>query len=411
MSSRDRTWQDAVLAQSAIFETVIASAEDHCLILYTSGTTGNPKGCIHTHAGALAQIGKELRYALDLRPEDVVLWMTDIGWMMVPWEMIGVALHGATMVLFEGAPDYPDPDRLWKTIAAHRVSVLGMAPTGVRLLMRYGTEPLDGCDLSSLRILGSTGEPWDPESYLWYFEHAGGARCPVINISGGTEIIGCLLFPTVVTPLKPCTLYGPAPGMDVDVFDDAGKPVRGGIGHLVCKQPAPSMTKGFLNDPQRYLDTYFSRWPGVWYHGDWAHVDAEGFWFLHGRSDDTINIAAKRVGPAEFEAPLNAHPAVTEAAAIGVPSALKGEEAVCFVVLHPGRAPSEALRAELSAAVVQAMGKSFKPADVRFVRMLPKTRSAKILRSLIRRLYLGEEPGDLGSLENQESLDAIRAAS
>ena len=263
----------------------------------------------------------------------------------------------------------------------------------------------DEHDLSSLRILGSTGEPWDPDSYLWYFEHVGKRRCPIINISGGTEIVGCLLSPLPIMPLKPCSLGGPGLGMDVDVFDDDGKPIRGGIGHLVCKQPAPSMTKGFLKDPQRYLETYFSRWPGVWYHGDWAKVDEDGQWFLFGRSDDTIKVAGKRTGPAEVEAALIEHPSVAEAAAIGVPHEVKGETVVCFVVLKPGSQPSEPLREELKGQVVKHLGKTLKPEALKFVKMLPKTRSAKIVRGAIRKKYLGQPVGDLASVENPAALD------
>lgn len=387
--------------------TEVLDAEATSMVLYTSGTTGRPKGTVHTHAGALAQIVKELGYAFDVRERDRFFWLTDVGWMMGPWEMIGVTALGGTLLVYEGAPTWPKPDRLFEIVAAHRVTHLGVAPTAIRVIRRAGDELPAGHDLSSLRILGSTGEPWDPESWEWYFTKVGGGRCPVINISGGTELVGCLVSPLPVSPLKPTTVGGPGLGMDVDVFDDLGRPVRGGIGHLVCKQPAPSMTKGFLNDRERYLDTYFSRFPGVWYHGDWAHVDEDGFWFLHGRSDDTIKVAGKRIGPAEVEAAVVAHPDASEAAAIGVPDALKGEEIVVFVVLKPGRNETEALRQALSDAVATALGKTSRPKAVRFVDALPKTRSAKIVRGAIRRRFLGEPPGDLASVENPDAVDAI----
>jgi acetyl-CoA synthetase len=386
-------------------------AEDTALVLYTSGTTGKPKGTVHTHAGAMAQCAKELGYGFDVKPGDVFFWVTDIGWMMGPWEMIGATFFGAALVLFEGAPNYPNPDRLWEIVERHQVTHLGISPTAIRLLK---TSPLDWVrkhDLGSLRILGSTGEPWDPDSYGWYFEHVGGKRCPIINISGGTEILGCHLMPLPITALKPCTLRGPGLGMDVDVFDDDGKPIRGGIGHLVCKKPAPSMTKGFLGDPERYIETYFTRFgPDVWYHGDWAKVDEDGFWFLYGRSDDTIKVAGKRVGPAEVEAALIAHPAVAEAAAVGVPHDIKGETVVCFVVLRPGQAESEPLRDELREQVVKHLGKTLKPEVLKFVRMLPKTRSAKIVRGAIRRRYLGLPLGDVASVENPDSIEEIARA-
>ena len=295
-------------------------------------------------------------------------------------------------------------------VARHGVTTLGISPTAVRLLRSAGDEWVDKHDLSGLRILGSTGEPWDPESYMWFFEKVGGGRCPVINCSGGTELVGCLLSPLPVLPSKACSLGGPALGKDVDVYDDEGRPVRGGIGHLVCKKPFPSMTKGFLNDPDRYLETYFSRWPGVWYHGDWAMVDDDGYWYLYGRSDDTIMVAGKRVGPAEVESALLRNPAVMEAAAIGVPHDLKGEAVVAFAVLSPDAEPTEALRSALVQGVVDVLGKALVPDAVLFVDAIPKTRSAKILRGSIRRAYLGESVGDISSVENPQAFEAIADA-
>ncbi|MBV8881090.1 MAG: AMP-binding protein [Planctomycetaceae bacterium] len=411
MGGRDVFWSELVDRQADEAPTLTLDAEDIALVLYTSGTTGRPKGTVHTHAGALAQCAKELGYAFDVHAGDVFFWVTDIGWMMGPWEMIGAAFFGATLVLFEGAPNYPNPDRLWEIVERHRVTHLGISPTAIRLLK---TSPLDWVRrhrLDSLRILGSTGEAWDPDSYLWFFEHVGGRRCPIINISGGTEILGCHLSPLPITALKPCTLRGPGLGMDVDVFDDDGKPIRGGIGHLVCKKPAPSMTKGFLGDPERYLETYFSKFgPEVWYHGDWAKIDEDGFWFLYGRSDDTIKVAGKRVGPAEVEAALIAHAAVAEAAAVGVPHELKGETVVCFVVLRPGQSPSEPLREELREQVVKHLGKTLKPEVLKFVRALPKTRSAKIVRGAIRRRWLNLPLGDVASVENPDAIEEIARA-
>jgi len=411
MGPKDAWWHETVEPASDECATADLEAEDTSIIIYTSGTTGRPKGTVHTHAGALAQVIKELGYNFDLKPDDVFFWVTDIGWMMGPWEMIGAAFFGATLVLCEGAPNYPNPDRLWDMVERHRVTHLGISPTAIRLLKASPLDWVTKHDLSTLRILGSTGEAWDPDSYLWYFENIGRKRCPIINISGGTEIIGSHLAPLPITPLKPCTLRGPGLGMDVDVFDDDGKPIRGGIGHLVCKKPAPSMTKGFLKDPDRYLETYFSKFgQGVWYHGDWAKIDEDGYWFLYGRSDDTIKVAGKRVGPAEVEGALIAHPRVAEAAAIGVPHELKGETVVCFVVLKPGNAPSEPLRDELKEQVVKHLGKTLKPEALKFVRMLPKTRSAKIVRGAIRRRYLNQPVGDVSTVENPDAIEEIARA-
>jgi acetyl-CoA synthetase len=255
--------------------------------------------------------------------------------------------------------------------------------------------------------LGSTGEPWDPQSYRWFFQNAGAGRCPIINISGGTEIVGCLLAPLPILPLKPCTLGGPGLGMDVDVFNEAGNSVRGEVGYLVCKKPAPSMTKGFWGDEERYLETYFSKWPNVWYHGDWAMVDGDGYWFLQGRADDTIKVSGRRTGPAEVEAALLRNPACGEAATIGIPHEIKGEALVCFVVLKPGFPPSEKLEAELKEQVTEVLGKTLRPERVIFVPALPKTRSAKIVRRAIKAKYLGKDLGDLSSIENPQSLDSI----
>lgn len=407
---REISWEAFVRGRPAECETLFLPAESTSLILYTSGTTGRPKGTVHTHAGCLAEMTQNVYYACDLRDSDVFFWFTDIGWMMGPWEMIGVQCRGGTYLIYEGAPNHPEPDRLWRVLVRHGVTTLGISPTAIRLLKSAGDEWVEKHDLSRLRVLGSTGEPWDPESYLWYFQKIGAGRCPVINCSGGTELVGCLLSPLPVLPLKPCSLGGPALGKDVDVFDDDGKPVRGGIGHLVCKKPFPSMTKGFLNDPQRYTDTYFSRWPGVWYHGDWAMVDEDGFWYLFGRSDDTIMVAGKRVGPAEVESALLRHPAVVEAVAIGVPDDVKGEAIVCFAVLSADAKPGEALRAALVQEVVSDLGKSLAPKTVLFVDAIPKTRSAKILRSSIRRKYLGEPVGDVSSVENPEAFESITRA-
>ncbi|MBI4835498.1 MAG: acetate--CoA ligase [Planctomycetes bacterium] len=414
---RDFYWDEIADKQSEKCPTEVMEAEDYSIIIYTSGTTGKPKGTVHTHAGAMAQMAKELGYYFDVKPDDTFFWVTDIGWMMGPWEMIGVSFFGATFVVFEGAPNYPNPDRLWEMIERHKINSLGISPTAIRLLITYGDQWVDKYPMNTLRILGSTGEPWDPESYMWFFEKVGRKRCPIINISGGTEIVGCLLSPLPITELKPCTLRGPGLGMDIDVFDDNGKPIRGGIGHLVCKKPAPSMTKGFLNDPQRYLDTYFSKWKDnpqlagqVWYHGDWAKVDEDGFWFLYGRSDDTIKVAGKRTGPAEIEAALIEHEAVAEAAAIGVPHDIKGEGVVCFVVLNPSYKADEKLREELKAQVVKHLGKTLKPEALKFVKGLPKTRSAKIVRGVIKKKYLGENLGDISSVENHDMIEEITRA-
>jgi len=405
--NRDIWWHEIVSDMSDKCKTEWMDSEDYAMIIFSSGTTGRPKGTVHTHGGALAQIAKELRYYFDVKKDDIFFWLTDIGWMMGPWMIIGVQSFGSTIVIFEGAPNYPEPDRLWKLIEKHKISIFGISPTAIRLMMRYGDEWVKKHNLDSLRILGSTGEPWDPDSWNWFFEKIGKKKIPIINISGGTEIVGCFLSPLPITSLKPCTLRGPGLAMDIDVFDDNGKPIRGKMGHLVAKKPAPSMTRGFWNEPDRYIETYWSKWPDIWYHGDWAKIDDDGFWSLHGRSDDTIKVAGRRTGPAEIEAALIEHPAVSEAASIGVPDEIKGEDIVCFVVLKPDFKPSEELRGELKRQVVKIMGKTLKPRDIRFVGDLPKTRSAKIVRRIIKAKFLGEKLKDISSVDNIKAIDEI----
>jgi acetyl-CoA synthetase len=287
---------------------------------------------------------------------------------------------------------------------------MGFSPTAARALMPHGADWVRRHDLSALRLIGSTGEPWNPEPFRWVFDTVGQGRVPIINYSGGTEISGGLVASFPILPIKPCSFAGPIPGIAADVFDDNGKPVRGQVGELVVTRPWPGMTQGFWRDPARYEETYWARWPGVWVHGDWAFVDDDGFWFLQGRSDDTLKIAGKRLGPAEVESVLVAHPAVLEAAAIGVPHDIKGEAIVCFVVLKPGGTPSEPLRQELTDHVARHMGKALRPSRVLFAGDLPKTRSAKIMRRVIRATHLGREPGDLSSLENPAAITMIAQA-
>ena len=407
---RDHDWLELLADQQAPFDTLDLDPEHPLMIGYTSGTTGRPKGAVHVHGGFLVKIAEEVAYQADLHPDETLFWVTDLGWIMGPWEIVGAGALGATVFLYEGAPNYPRPNRIWDMVERHAITTLGISPTLIRALIPAGAEHVREHDLSSLRILGSTGEPWNPEPYMWFFNEVGGGRCPVINISGGTEVGACFLSPLPITDLKPTTLRGPALGMDVDVWGADGKPVGPGeVGELVCKKPWPAMTRGVWGDRQRYLDTYWSRWPDVWVHGDWATIDADGFWFLHGRSDDTMNIAGKRLGPAEVESALTDHPAVTESAAVGVPHEVKGEAIWCFVVLKPGADPGEELAGELTGVVADRLGRSFKPERIVFVEELPRTRSAKILRRAIRATVLGEDPGDLSGLENPAALDAIRA--
>jgi acetyl-CoA synthetase len=385
-------------------------ADSTFMIIYTSGTAGRPKGTVHVHGGFPVKVMQDMVHCFDIGEHDRLLWFTDIGWMMGPWAICGVLSIGATLVLFDGVPDHPGPDRLWSVVERHRVSVLGIAPTVIRALMRHGDEPVAAHDLSSLRVLGSTGEPWNTDPWLWYQRKIGGGRLPVINYSGGTEIAGGILACNMLTPLQPCALAGPCPGMAADVVDEHGLSVRGRVGELVIRAPWPGMTRGFWRDRERYLDTYWSRWPDVWVHGDWVEVDGDGLWYVRGRSDDTIKVAGKRLGPAEVESALVAHRAVAEAVAIGVPDPLKGEALVVFVVLKPGVSDSPELRTSLAQRVADDLGKALAPHAVEIVSELPKTRNAKVLRRVVRSVYLGIDPGDLSSLENHTAISAIGSA-
>jgi acetyl-CoA synthetase len=273
--------------------------------------------------------------------------------------------------------------------------------------MPAGEDAVRAHDLSSLRILASTGEPWNPEPYRWFSDVVGEGRCPIMNLSGGTEVGACFLGQSPVIPTKSCSLGTPSLGMAMDVYDSDGKPVRGEVGELVCTKPWPAQTRGFWRNPQRYIDAYWSRWPNVWVHGDWASIDNDGFWFLHGRSDDTINVAGKRIGPAEYESAAVDHPAVVECAAVGIPHEVKGETVRCFCILKPNVAPTDELRTEIKKVIGNELGKAFTPSEIRFVEELPKTRSAKILRRAIRAKVLGEDPGDMSSLENPSALQAV----
>jgi acetyl-CoA synthetase len=281
----------------------------------------------------------------------------------------------------------------------------------VRAMRTSAHARLGDQDRSSLRVLASTGEPWDPDSYRWFHREIGEGSRPIVNLSGGTEVGACFLSPHPIVPTKVASLGGPALGMDVDVVDAEGATVpAGAVGELVCRQPWPSMTRGIWGDPERYLEAYWARFPGVWTHGDWASRDEDGYWYLPGRSDDTLNVAGKRIGPAEVESVLAMHPAVAESAVVGVPHALKGETIVCVVVVRADAEASPSLGQELRASVREHLGSAFTPSSVLFVPSLPKTRSAKIVRRAVRAALVGDDTGDLSSLEDPHAIDAIRSS-
>jgi acetyl-CoA synthetase len=407
---RDRWWHEIVSAQPETAETEVTLAEDIIMVIYTSGTTGRPKGAVHSHCGFPVKAAQDMAFGTDLHPGQILYWMTDMGWMMGPWLVFGGLILGSTFFLYDGAPDYPGNDRLWSMVEKHHITHLGLSPTLVRSMIAFGEEPYHKHDLSSLRFFASTGEPWNPGPWLWLFEKVGQGKRPIINYSGGTEISGGIVMGNPILPLKPAAFSGPCPGIAADVFDEHGNPLREQVGELVIKAPWIGMTRGFWKDPERYEETYWSRWPGVWVHGDFAAIDEDGMWYILGRSDDTIKVAGKRLGPAEVESVLVSHPAVVEAAAIGVPDEIKGNALVVFCVLALRVQATDELREELKGMLVKSLGKPLAPKEVLFVSDLPKTRNAKVMRRIVKAAYLGQDTGDTSSLVNPEAVEQIRHA-
>ncbi len=407
---RDHDWEEALRGSvGEPLPSVRTDADEPYMLIYTSGTSGTPKGAVHLHGGFPLKAAVDLAHSFDLQAGDSLFWFTDMGWMMGPWEVAGALLLGARLVVYEGTPDFPAADRLWDLVERHGVTHLGVSPTLVRSLMAHGSDLPRAHDLSSLWVMGSTGEPWNLDPWWWLFRAVGGERVPIINYSGGTEISGGILGCTTVTPIAPASFSGPCPGMAADVVGADGQSLRNEVGELAIRQPWPGMTNGFWHDPDRYLEAYWQRVPGLWVHGDWARLDADGFWSISGRSDDTIKVAGKRIGPAEVESAAVAHPLVVEALAVGVPDEVKGETIVVFVVVRDSDGATPPLSAAIGQTVVDRLGKSFKPSAVHLVPALPKTRNGKILRRLARAAYLGQPLGDASALEDAVTLDPIQA--
>ena len=409
-TDRDVDYHTFVEGQSTECVTESTSAEDVVMIIYTSGTTGKPKGAIHTHCGFPIKAAQDMYHAMDLKPAETMYWMSDMGWMMGPWLVFGTLAIGASMVIYDGAPDFPEADRIWQLVDRHKVTHLGLSPVLIRSLMPKGREWVEKNDLSTLRAVGSTGSPWDPASWSWVFDVVLKKQHPILNYSGGTEISGGIVCGNFFKPLKPCSFSGPVPGMAADVIDENGNSILEAVGELVIRQPWIGMTRGFWKDPTRYLESYWNRFDGIWVHGDFAAIDKDGLWFILGRSDDTIKIAGKRLGPSEIEAILNADVDVEESAAIGIPHDIKGEEVGVYVVLVSSCKPTEVIRERLFTSVVNELGKPLKPGFIKFASSLPKTRNSKVMRRIIQATYLGKELGDISSLEDTGSITAIQNA-
>lgn len=400
---RDHDWAEFG-RDAAPIDTVECDPNDPFMIIYTSGTTGAPKGIVHSHVGYLLKSGVDFGYAFDLQADDRLGWIADMGWMLGPLMIVGALQFGAGIVFVEGLPNYPDDDRMWQIVERNKVTVLGLAPTAARGLRAAVNGAAPSQDISTLRAFASTGEAWDTPTWHWLFETVGGKRLPILNYTGGTETGGGILSNYTISPISPASFAGPLPGQDVDVLDMDGNPTDD-IGELCVRNTWPGMTHAFWRDPDRYFDTYWSRWPDIWVHGDLSSVDANGYWHVHGRSDDTIKVSGRRIGPAEIESAIVTHPQVAEAAVIGVPDPDRGSRIVAFLTLRPGVDGLDAKEAE--AAVIRQVGKAMVPSRMIVVDGLPKTKNGKIMRRAIRARFLGEPAGELSALDAATPLDLI----
>ena len=412
VEGRDVWWHEIVRDQSNECEAEPMDAEDTLFVLYTSGSTGKPKGIQHTTGGYLVGTNVTARYVFDLKENDIYWCTADIGWITGhSYVLYGLLSNGATNLLYEGAPNFPDFSRLWSMIERHRVTIFYTAPTAIRAFMRAGREFVDRHDLRSLRLLGTVGEPINPEAWMWYREVVGGDRCPIVDTWWQTETGMIMITPLPgATPAKPGTATLPFFGVDAAIVDRGGKemgPNEGGL--LVIRKPWPAMLRGIFNDPERYVKQYWSDVPGVYFTGDGARRDADGYFWIMGRVDDVINVSGHRLGTMEIESALVAHPAVAEAAVVGMPHEMKGQGIACFVTLESNRRPTEELKKELTAWVAKQIGALARPDQIRFTDSLPKTRSGKIMRRLLKELAAGGEvKGDTTTLEDLSVLAKLR---
>jgi acetyl-CoA synthetase len=406
-------WAGFVDGYDTDAETAVMDSGDPSFLAYSSGTTGAPKGTIHTHASLLVMGNKEVRYHFDLDEGDTLAWVTDFGWIIVPvWMLAGAPALGATTLLLEGAPDHPSGDRVWRAIEEHEVTAFGISPSGARGLRQSNETPGEDYDLGSLRAIGSTGEPWDEDGWQWFFEEVGGGEVPVINASGGTELAGAILVPTPLTPLKPATLAGPAPGVAANIYDENGEPAD--EGYLVIEQPIPGMTNSLTAGDERYLDEYWREFEGVWNQNDWAERDADGCWYITGRADDTMNVAGRRVTAPEIEEVIAGHPAVEEASVVPVPHDVKGEVPVAFVTRldggdggggGEGGESDDELAESVRERVATDLGAPYRPAAVHVVPALPRTQTGKIPRGVIEAVYRGQPAGNVSTLSDAHALE------
>ncbi|MGZ5292805.1 MAG: acetate--CoA ligase [Actinomycetota bacterium] len=409
---RDHWYHELIEAQPAECVPEPMDAEDLLYLLYTSGTTGKPKGIVHTTGGYLTQVAATHRLIFDIHEDDVFWCAADIGWVTGhSYIVYGPLANHTTGIIYEGAPDWPDKDRLWDIAERYQATILYTAPTAIRAFMRWGTEHVEKHDLSSLRLLGSVGEPINPEAWIWYWTHIGGGRCPIVDTWWQTETGAILITPLPgVTPLKPGSATNPFPGIQADVVDESGNTVpMGGGGYLVLRHPWPSIARTIWGDPDRYASTYFSKYgKDVYVAGDGARRDKDGYYWLLGRIDDVMNVAGHRLSTYEIESALVDNPKVAEAAVVSRPDELKGEGIVAFVTLKGGYEADDATLKELRNHVAKVIGPIAKPDQIIFTPDLPKTRSGKIMRRLLRDVARGNVMGDVSTLANAEIVDHIR---
>jgi len=412
-SGRDHWWHDAMREASSVHDAVPLDSEHPLFTLYTSGTTGKPKGVLHTTGGYSVYVYLSAKHVFDLKDEDTYWCTADIGWVTGhSYVLYGPLLNGATSFMYEGAPNYPDPGRFWDMIERHRISIFYTAPTAIRAFHRWGEQWPLRYDLSSLRLLGTVGEPINPEAWMWYYRVIGKERCPIVDTWWQTETGGIMITPLPgATPAKPGTATLPFFGIVPDVVDRSGRPVPDNAGgYLVIREPWPAMLRTIWGDDDRYRRQYWSVIKGCYFSGDGARRDEDGYFWIMGRVDDVINVAGHRLGTMEVESALVSHPWVAESAVVGRPDELKGQAIVAFVTLEAGYSPSEQLREELRNHVAKEIGPIAKPDDIRFTDALPKTRSGKIMRRLLREIAAGETvQGDITTLEDLSILEKLRA--
>lgn len=402
-SGRDYEWEK-IGEGEAMVATEACDPNDPFLIIFTSGTTGAPKGIVHSHVGYLVKSAIDFGYAFDIQSDDCVAWIADMGWMLGPLMIVGCLQFAAQIVFIEGLPNYPSADRLWNIVERHKVTFLGIAPTAARGLRTASNGKRPTADMSTLRAFASTGEAWDEPSWWWLFETIGHKALPILNYTGGTETGGGILSNYTITPQSPASFSGPLLGQDVDVIGLDGK-ATDEIGELAIHNVWPGMTHAFWQDKNRYLETYWQKFPEVWVHGDLASIDAKGYWHIHGRSDDTLKVSGRRVGPAEIESALVTVPEIAEAAVIGVPDKDKGQRIVAFVT---AKNPAISIEVPTTLLTVERLvGKAMRPAAVVIVEALPKTKNGKIMRRAIRFQYLGQSLGDLSALDENTPLSSI----